>query len=520
MIRWFTRNDIAANFLLIAILLGGIFTAYNKITLEVNPSQDYPEVDIKMTYRGGSPKDVEEHVILPIERVLKDVQGIKQVRARASRGSANFDITPEKGMDLEELKDEIEARVNQINTFPGETERPRIEIPHTSDWREVVTVAVTGDLSEMELYRLARRVEEDILNLPDVSRTDMRGNHPLEIAIEADDEKLRDHGLSIQDLGNAIRRSSVALSAGSVRTTAGSFMIRTDGQAYDPEEFGKIVVTSADGAELKISDLATLSDGFDNKENTLRFNGKKALFIDILQAPGESAIKISDSIRDYIKESESRFPAGIKLELWDDESARIRGRLSTLGNSLMMGGVLVLIVLGLFLRPMLALWVVIGIPVSFAGGVIMMPYFGLTANTMSLFGFIIVLGIVVDDAIITGENIYTRLRDDLTPLDAAVKGTKEVATPVTFGAITTVVAFVPLMFFDGYWSTWTTQIPPVVASVLVFSLIESKLILPSHLKHLRTHRNTQKLGAFARFQKNSLTDLRPLFANITPPRSA
>ena len=501
MIRWFTRNDIAANFLLIAILLGGVFTAYNKITLEVNPSQDYPEVDIKMSYRGGSPKDVEEHIVMPIERVLKDVQGIKQIRARASRGSANFDITPEKGVDLDELKDEVEARVNQINTFPGETERPRIQIPHTSDWREVVTVAVTGDLDELELYRLARRVEEDILNLSAVSRTDMRGNHPLEIAIEADDEKLRDHGLTIQDLGNAIRRSSVALSAGAVRTPSGSFMIRTDGQAYNLEEFGKIVVTSAAGAELKISDLATLSDGFDNAENILRFNGKKALFIDILQAPGESAIEISDAIKAYIEQSESRFPLGIKLEMWDDESSRIRGRLSTLGNSLMMGGVLVLLVLGLFLRPMLALWVVVGIPMSFAGGIIMMPYFGLTANTMSIFAFIIVLGIVVDDAIITGENIYTRLRDDLTPLDAVVKGTKEVATPVTFGAITTVVAFAPLMFFDGYWSSWTTQIPPVVASVIIFSLIESKFILPSHLKHLKTHRNTKKLGAFGRFQK-------------------
>ena len=275
MIRWFTRNDIAANFLLVAILLGGIFTAYNKITLEVNPSEEYPEVDIKMVYRGGSPKDVEEHIIVPIERVLKEVQGIKSIRARASRGAANFDITPEKGVDLDELKDEVEARVNQINTFPGETERPRIAVPHTSDWREVVTVAVTGDLGELELYRLARRVEEDILNLSPVSRTDMRGEHPLEIAIEADDEKLRDHGLTIQDLGNAVRRSSVALSAGSVRTSAGSFMIRSDGQAYNLEDFGNIVVTSANGAELKISDLATLSDGFETKENILRFNGKK-----------------------------------------------------------------------------------------------------------------------------------------------------------------------------------------------------------------------------------------------------
>lgn len=502
MIRWFTRNDIAANFLLVAILLGGLYMAFNKITLEVSPSQDYPEVDIKMKYRGGSPKDVEEHIIIPIERVLKDVQGIKEVEARASRGQGHLEIKPEKGYDLDELKDEVEARVNTISTFPGETERPRIEIPHSSSWREVVTVSVGGDLDGLELYNLARRVEEDLLNLPEISRTDMRGEHPLELSIEADDQKLRDHGLTFQDLTNAIRRSSVALSAGAVRTQTGSFMIRTDGQAYELEEFADIVVSSVDGAELKVSDLATLSDGFDNDQNVLRFNGKRALLIDVLQAPDESAIEISDAVQAYIANSISRYPAGITLDTWDDESDRIRGRLDTLGSSVMMGGLLVLLVLGLFLRPMLAFWVVIGIPVSFAGGILMMPYFGLTANTMSIFAFIIVIGIVVDDAIVTGENIYSRLRDDLTPLDAAVLGTKEVATPVTFGAITTVVAFMPLMFFEGYWSTLTSQIPPVVASVVIFSLIESKLILPSHLKHLKMRRNTKKINFISRMQKS------------------
>lgn len=502
MIRWFTRNDIAANFLLVAIVLGGLYMATNKVTLEVSPSQDYPEVDIKMKYRGGSPKDVEEHIIIPIERVLKDVQGIKEVQARASRGQANFDIKPEKGYNLDDLKDEVETRVNTITTFPGETERPRIEVPNTSSWREVVTVSVGGDLDGLELYKLARRVEEDLLNLPEVSRTDMRGEHPLELSIEADDEKLRDHGLTFQDLTNAIRRSSIALSAGSVRTQSGSFMIRTDGQAYELEEFANIIVTSEDGAELKVSDLATLSDGFDNDQNVLRFNGKRALLIDVLQAPDESAIEISDAVQAYIANSTSRYPAGITLGTWDDESDRIRGRLDTLGSSVIMGGLLVLLVLGLFLRPMLAFWVVIGIPVSFAGGIFMMPYFGLTANTMSIFAFIIVIGIVVDDAIVTGENIYSRLRDDLSPLDAAVLGTKEVATPVTFGAITTVVAFVPLMFFEGYWSTFTSQIPPVVASVVIFSLIESKLILPSHLKHLKMRRNTKKINFISRIQKS------------------
>ncbi|MDA7881635.1 efflux RND transporter permease subunit [Akkermansiaceae bacterium] len=501
MIRWFTKNDIASNFLLVAILLGGVFTAFNKVPLEVQPTYDWGEVDIKMTYRGGSPKDVEEQVVMPINRVLQDLSGIKRVQAHANRGSANFDITPEKGVDLHKLRDEIEARVDTINTFPPEAERPRITVPHTSSYKEVLTIAITGNLSDLELYRVAKKVETDILDLPEVSRADLRGSHPLEIGIEADDEKLRDYGLTIQDLSDAIRQSSLALSAGSIRTPSGSIMIRTDGQAYDQKAFGEIVVTAADGALLKISDLATISDGFEENEQAMLFNGSPAIMIDVLQGENESAIKISDAVKNYIAHSSERFPEGIDLFVWDDESIRIRGRLSTLGNSLLVGALLVLIVLGLFLRPMLAFWVVLGIPVSFAGGIMLMPYFGLTANTMSIFAFIIVLGIVVDDAIVTGENIYSRLSDDLSPLDAAVLGTKQVATPVTFGAITTIVAFLPLMFLEGRLAVWAAQIPPVVGTVLVFSLVESKFILPSHLKHLRRDRDSKKLGLFSRFQK-------------------
>ena len=517
MIRWFTRNDIAANFLLVAILLGGGFAAFNKVPLEVQPTYEWGEVDIKMTYRGGSPKDVEEQVVIPINRAIQDLPGIKEIQAHANRGSANFDITPEKGVDLQELRDEIEARVDTINTFPPEAERPRINVPHTSSYREVLTVAITGNLSEVDLYQVAKKVETDILDLPEVSRTDLRGTHPLEIAIEADDEKLRDYGLTIQDLANAIRQSSLALSAGSVKTPSGSVMIRTDGQAYDQKAFGDIIVTAADGALLKISDLAQVSDGFEENEQAMLFNGVPAIMIDVLQGGNESAIKISDAVKNYIKQSDELFPEGIKLYTWDDESIRIRNQLSTLANSLLIGALLVLIVLGLFLRPMLAFWVVLGIPVSFAGGIMFMPYFGLTANTMSIFAFIIVLGIVVDDAIVTGENIYSRLRDDLTPIDAAVLGTKQVATPVTFGVITTIVAFIPLMFLEGHQGVYAAQIPPVVGTVLLFSLVESKFILPSHLKHLKRDRDAKKLGIFSRFQKGIADGLEKFVEKVYAP---
>ena len=515
MIRWFAKNDIASNFLLVAIILGGLFVAFNKVPLEVQPSYDIGEVEINMRFRGASPQDVQEHVIIPIERALRDLQGVKLIESNARSGSANIDVEAKDGIDLKELRDEVEARVDAINTFPGETERPQIHIPNMSNYREVLTIAITGELSDTDLYKTARRVENELLDLPQISRTDMRGNQPLEISIEVDDERLQDHELSIEDIVTAIRRSSVALSAGSLRTPVGSIMIRTDGQAYSRDDFANIIVTAADGAELRIEDLATIKDGFEDAQMTTRFNGSPAIMIDILRSANENAIEISDAVQKYIDDTADLLPNGVNLYAWDDESIRIRGRLSTLGSSLMMGAGLVLLILGLFLRPMLAFWVVIGIPISFAGGVMLMPYFGLTANTMSIFAFIIVLGIVVDDAIITGENIYTRLREDLTPLDAAVLGTKEVATPVTFGAITTIVAFIPLAYFPGSWGNWTSQIPPIVAAVLVFSLIESKLILPSHLKHLSTNR--RKMGSFARFQKGIADSLERFIKKIYRP---
>lgn len=499
MIRWFAKNDIASNLLMVAIVLAGLYTAFNKIPLEVQPSYDIGEVEINMRFRGASPQDVQEHIVKPIERALRDLPGVKLIDSKARSGSANIDVEAEDGVDLRELRDEVEARVGAINTFPGETERPEIHIPNMSNYREVLTIAITGELSENDLYKTARRVENELLDLPEISRTDMRGTQPLEISIEADDQKLRDYGLSFEDLVNAIRRSSLALSAGSLRTPVGSIMIRTDGQAYTQEDFANIVVTAQDGAQIRVGDLAYIKDGFEDAQMMTRFNREPAIMIDILRAADENAIEISDAVQRYIENTSPLLPNGVSLSAWDDESIRIRGRLSTLGNSLIMGAGLVLLVLGLFLRPMLAFWVVLGIPISFAGGVLLMPYFGMTANTMSIFAFIIVLGIVVDDAIVTGENIYTKLRENLTPLDAAVIGTKEVATPVTFGAITTIVAFIPLSYFPGFWSAWTSQIPPIVASVLVFSLIESKLILPSHLKHLSTNR--RKMGGFARFQK-------------------
>ncbi len=499
MIRWFANNNIAANFLMVGILLAGLYVAFNKIPLEVQPARQFSSIFVEMDYRGGTARDVEQSVVIPIEEAIEDLDGIERVRSWASRGYARVWIEVDPDAKIRELLEEVKSRVDGISTFPSETEQPRVRIPDTSHWYEVLSVAVTGNLEEEELGRVAQRVQDDLLEIDGISRINLEGGREYEIAIEADQARLDSYNLGFRDLADAIRRSSLDMPAGSIESTSGTLTVRTRGQAYTKAEFEQIPIRATDGAEVRLGEVAKVSDSFEEGRVITRFNGEEAQLIEVMRNGQENAIEISDKVKQYVSEVRERFPEGINLYTWNDESISIRGRLGTLTSSLIQGSLLVFLLLGLFLRPQLAFWVVIGIPVCFAGGVLFMPYFGITANVMSMFGYIIVVGVVVDDAIVTGENIYSKLRTGMDPLEAAVTGAQEVAVPVTFGVLTTVVAFMPLIFFDGQWGDFAKQIPPVVAPVLLFSLVESKLILPAHLKYLKTGRT--RLNFFARFQK-------------------
>ena len=514
MIRWFARNGIAANFLMLGILAAGVYTAFYRIPLEVTPARSWDTVMITMPYRGGTAKDVERAILIPIEEALEGVRGIRHLNADGYRGHARFYLRAEDGVDLRALMDDVKARVDTISTFPSETERPRIFIPESSNVFEVLEVAVTGKLGPHDLRKAARQVQEDLLELPGISHAKVEGGRRIEISIEARPEKLLSYNLSFQDLADAIRRFSIDMPAGSIDSESGTFVIRTRGQAYSERDFAKIPVRSGEGGDVLLGEVAEVTDGFEHGEKEILFNGNPALYVEVMRVGNESAIDISNKVRDYVARSRTLFPEGIELFVWDDDSKAIRGRLGALFSSVLQGGLLVLIVLGLFLRPALAFWIVVGIPVGFAGGVLMMPWLGVTANVMSLFGFIIVVGIVVDDAIVTGENIYSRLRGGDAPLEAAVKGTQEVAVPVTFGALTTVVAFLPLLFFAGTWGDFAKQIPPVVAPVLLFSLVESKFILPTHLKHLRLKPET---NVFSRFQSRIAGGLERFVERVYQP---
>jgi len=515
MIRWFAKNDIAANFLLFGILAWGIWSAVEKVSLEVQPAMEFNRIYIEVDYRGGSPEDVEKGVVLPIEAALEGLSGIDSIESRATDGSARVTVSSTSSRNLKDLREEIKTRVDRIRSFPPEIEPPEVSIPDSSQWYDVIKVAVIGDMDEADLLGAARTVRDDLIAMQGISQANVLGNSPLEIAIEANPRRLRDFGLTFSDLSEAIRKSSIDLPAGRIQTDEGMLSIRSKGQAYTRSDFEDIVISNRNGSEVKLGTVAKVTDGFEENKKIMRFNGKPCLLIEVLGLEDENALEIASNVKKYVAGSAKKFPLGIEVVAWDDSSEELEGRLGTLLNSMLQGGILVLIVLGLFLRPMLAFWVTLGIPVAFAGGLIMMPFFGLTANVMSIFGFIIVIGLVVDDAIVTAENVYYRLRQGEEPLEAAVEGTKEVATPVTFGVITTIVAFLPLMFFDGFYGAFTKQIPPIVAAVLVFSLIESKLAMPCHLKHVRVHR--KNLNFFERFQKRIADGLETFVNRVYEP---
>jgi len=499
MISWFARNSVAANLLMVSILLGGVLALTQGIRLEVFPPSDPDTITVQVPLRGATPEDVELGVAVRIEESVKDLEGIDRIVSVSQEGSTYVAIEIEKGYDPRELLDDIKSRVDAINTFPADTEKPVIGL-QTRRFG-VINVVVAGDYSEEEIRRFAEQVRDEILRIDGITQAERDAVRQYEIAVEVSPDRLREFDVTLEDIGRAIRQSSVDLSAGNIRTEGGDVLIRSKGQAYRRADFESIVVkTNPDGSIVRISDIATVDDGFVEDAMRTRFNGKHAAFVEVSRVGSQSAIEISRKVRDYIEARQDTLPVGLQLTWWDDDSARLKDRLSTMTSSAIQGSLLVILLLSLFLRPAVAVWVFLGIPISFFGAFIVMYLFDVSLNLMSAFGFIIVLGIVVDDAIVTGENVYTRMRSGDAGLSAAIHGTKEVAVPVTFGILTTIAAFGPLAFIEGRLGEIFAQIPMVVIPVLLFSLVESKLILPAHLKHINLHEHDNKATGFQAWQ--------------------
>jgi len=499
MIAWFAKNDVAANLLMVFIFFMGVMAISNRIPLEVFPDIQLDVVSVNVALPGASPEEVEKGISIRVEEAVQDLEGIKQITSRSSENVASINIEADSGIDPRELLEDVKARVDSISAFPDSAERPIVRLAQRK--REVISAVIYGDHSEFTIREIAEQVRDELSALKGVTLVSLEGERNYQISIEVPEAQLQRLGLTLQQVSDAVRRSSLDLSAGNIKTKGGEIFVRTRNQAFSGQEFGDIVVlTQPSGSQIKLRDIATINDGFEESPVRTRFNSQPAMEIEVFRVGDQSAIDVADAVKNYIEQKQQQLPEGLSLSFWRDRSKIVKARLATLTSNALQGGFLVMLLLTLFLRPAVAFWVCVGIPISFMGAFAMMPELGVTINIISLFAFIIVLGIVVDDAIVTGENVYTHLQRGSKPLDAAIQGTQEVAIPVTFGVLTTIAAFVPLAFIEGRMAFFFEQIPYVVIPVLLFSLIESKLVLPAHLKHIKI-RNVDEMNRLQKAQK-------------------
>jgi multidrug efflux pump subunit AcrB len=478
-IAWFAANPVASNLLLIVLTVGGLITL-PQITLEVFPEFSSDMITATVEYPGAAPAEVEEAICVRIEEQLQGIEGVKRVTSTASEGVGV--VSAELTTDAESYRvlDEIKTRVDAIDTFPDDAEKPIVE--EVLLRLQLLNVAVYGDADERSLKQLGEKVRDEIAALPDVNHVELHNARPYEISIEVTENTLRRYGLTIDDIARAVRQRSVDLPGGAIKSSDGEILLRTKGQAYRGAEFESIPLLSrSDGTRLTIGDVADVVDGFADTDQSARFDGKPAVLVQVFRTGDQSALDLSAMIADYVERARPSMPEGVELTIWLDDSVMLGQRLNTLLSNGRDGFFLVLVVLALFLRTRVALWVLLGIPISFLGTLSLMPILGVSINIISLFAFIVVLGILVDDAIVVGENVYTMQAETGQRLQAAIVGTQRVSIPVLFGVLTSMAAFSPLLFVPGPMGRFIRVIPLCVITALFFSLVESQLILPSHL---------------------------------------
>ncbi len=483
LIAWFARNHVVANLVMFVIAAAGTITL-GDLKKEVFPEFSLDTVTVDVEYRGAAPEEVEEAVCVRIEEAVQGIDGIKKITstAREGRGSVRIEIMPE--YDVRKSLEDIKARVDAIDTFPEEAERP-VTQELTSRY-QVINISISGDADLLTLKRLGERVRDDLTALPEVSQAELSNAPPYEISIEVSEEALRRWGLTFDAVAAAVRRSSVDLPGGSVETETGEILLRTKGQAYTGLEYEKLpLVTRPDGTKILLRDVAQVIDGFEDTDQSAKMDGEPTVMVQVFRVGDQSAIEVAEAVYRYIEQANASMPGGITLTTWQDNARILRGRIDLLVKNAVSGLVLVFVFLALFLRLRLAVWVAIGIPLSFLGALAMMPVFDVSINMMSLFSFILVLGIVVDDAIVVGENIFTTQEREKEGLNAAIRGTREVAVPVVFGVLTTMAAFSPMLFVSGMMGKIMRVFPLVILPTLFFSLVESKLVLPAHLSNYR-----------------------------------
>ena len=484
-IKWWAGNAVAANLLMVAILIGGLI-AYFSMEREIEPYVEVPGARISVVWLGASPQDVEEQLVVRMEEAISRVDGIDEMWSNARESVGTLFVRADLGSDEATFLQDIKREIDSISTFPTAAEPAQIQV--WSSQNEMIRIAVTGDetVSEKQLKRFAEKMRRDVSQLPHIPSAELFGVRNEEVSIEVSEQNLRRFGLTLEEVAAAVRSTSLNSSAGRVKSEGGSVQLGTRAQANSKEEFEQIVVKQLpSGATIRVGDIAEVVDGFEQVDLLATVNGERAILVQVMSGPDMDVVKMSKEVRDYMKKIEADLPEGISLTLWNDMSEEYIGRMQTIGWNFITGLVLVMITLLLFLRPTIALWVCGGIAIAFAGGLALLPMNDVSFNMISTFAFLLVIGVIVDDAIIVGEAIHSRTEEGEEGLEAAVNGTISVIKPVIFAVLTTMIFFAPWMFLSGPTSEFTRSISLVVIFALLFSMIEALLILPAHLSHLK-----------------------------------
>ncbi|MBL8753325.1 MAG: efflux RND transporter permease subunit [Planctomycetes bacterium] len=484
-IAWFTTNPVAANLLMVGIVVSGIATLLSgAIKLEVFPDFTPNIVTVSVAYPGATPHEVEESICIRIEEAVQGISGVREVRSTAAENGGAVAIEIEAGADLRAALDDIKNRVDGIDTFPALAERPVVQEVVVRN--QVISIAVRGAVPEATRKELAERVRDELTTLPGITQVELASVRPYEVTIALDEPALRRYGLTFDQVAHAVRRSSLDLPAGSIETTAGEVLLRTKGQAYDGSQFAALpLLTRADGTRVLLGDVATIVDGFADHDQSATFDGEPCALVQVFRTGDQSALAIAEQVHAYVARTQPAMPAGVTLTTWWDQARFLQGRLDLLLEDTGQGFLLVFLMVALFLRFRLAFWVCLDIPVSFLGAIALMPLLDVSINMISLFAFIVVLGIVVDDAIVVGENVHRHADGLQDRVRATIRASREVAVSVTFGVMVTMTAFLPMTAVPGPQQKIWRVIPLIVIPTLLFSLLDSKLVLPSHLAHMR-----------------------------------
>ncbi len=486
----FAKNTVFANIVLVLIFIAGGL-ALSQMVRESFPEFSIDMISITVPYPGADPEEVEEGICQKIEEAIESVDGVKLFTTKAMEGAGSVTIEVKEGRDVAEVLDQVKSRVNAISTFPVDAEQPVIQEIIRKE--SVILLSLSGTVTEKQLKEWGERVKDELKQLPEVSQVDAYGTRSYEIGIELSEERLKEYGLTFSQVADAIRKSSLNLSGGTLRTTGEEIRIRTVGRKYTDEALAEVVIMADPGGDIvTLGRIAEIKDGFSEDPISAKINGQPAMFVMVYKTSEEDSIKISDAVNSYVEKKQNTLPPTVKLGVFYDNTDILRARIDLLTKNGVIGLCLVFIILWLFLDIRLSFWAGMGIPISITGAMFILWSVGSTINMISLFGMIMVLGIVVDDAIVVGEAIYVNRMSGNPPLKSAVEGVWEVAMPVLAAVTTTIVAFIPLAYVGGVMGKFISILPTVVIACLVISLVECLILLPAHLSNLPDPREKRR----------------------------